>query len=118
MPRQPAWHQRDGILEIEEMSKAEEDQGHAVEHSRDAKAFVSGDETEALLVPVGGEPCIQDPGTRHHLRSLKAGPENSESGREDNVGHSEQQQPKEETGEKHAGSGCCCALTEQADASC
>src|SRR5215469_1942327 len=30
MPRQPAWHQGDGILEIEEMSKAEEDQGHAV----------------------------------------------------------------------------------------
>jgi hypothetical protein len=34
------------------MSKAEEDQGHAVEHSRDAEAFFSGSETEALPVPV------------------------------------------------------------------
>src|SRR5262249_56628370 len=104
--------------EIEEMSKAEEDQRHAVEHSRDAEAFFFRGETEALPVPVSSEPCIQDPGTRHHLRSLKAGPENSERGREDDVGHSEQQQPKQETGKQHAGSGGCCALPEQAYASC
>src|SRR5215472_5688294 len=118
MPWQPAWHQRNGILEIEEMSKAEEDQRHAVEHSRDAEAFFPGDETETLPVPFSGEPCIQDPRTRHHLRSLKAGPENSESGREDDVWHSEQQQPKQETGEQHTGSGGGSALPEQAYASC
>ena len=62
------------------MGHAEGDQGQAVEHPRDAQTSVAGGETEALPVPVSGEPGIQYPGGRHHHRGLAGCPANSTVG--------------------------------------
>ena len=95
------------------MGQAEGDQGQAVEHPRDAQALVAGGETEALPVPVTGEPGVQNPGGRHHHRSRHRRPTRQQSvGREEEVRHSKQQQPNQEIGEQHAGSDGGCALPE------
>src|SRR5881396_3069825 len=74
VPWQPARHQRDGSFEISEMGYAEGDQTQAVKHPRDAQTLVAGGETEALTVPVTGEPRVENPSGRRHPRGVTAGP--------------------------------------------
>ena len=98
------------------MSQAKGDQGQAVKHPRDAHAIVAGGETEALSVPVSREPGIKHPGAATMTAVLQAGPPRIHGGREEDVGHSQHQQPKQEIGEQHAGRDGGCALPEQAQA--
>ncbi len=91
----------------------------ARQYPRDAHTLVAGGETEALPVPVRGEPGIQYPGARQHHSGLTAAkPRTFHSRRVDDAGHSYQQQPEQEKGEQHADSGGGRALPEQADARC
>src|SRR3989449_8914175 len=93
VPGQPARHHRDGSFEISEMGYAEGDQTQAVKHPRDAQTLVAGGETEALTVPVTGEPRVENPSGRRHHRGVTAGPPSNRGSRStDDKRHPKQQQ--------------------------
>jgi hypothetical protein len=100
------------------LANAEGDQGQAEEDSGDAQALVAGGEPKVLAVPLGGEPGVEHPCGCDHDRGFTAAIPGTHSGRAEDAGDSEEQQPEQEKGEQNAGSGGGGALEEQADAGC
>ena len=71
------------------MSNPKRNQGQAIERPRDAQTLVAGGKTEALPVTVAGELDVQNPGGRHHHRSLTGCPSKLHPGIKQEVGHSQ-----------------------------
>src|SRR6266705_4408915 len=112
MPWQPTRHHRSRSLDIGEMRYPERDQGQTVERPRDAQTLVAGGKTEALPVTVAGEPDVQNPGGRHHHRSLTGCPSKLHPGIKQEAGHIQYQEPSEEKADQHTRSDGGSALPE------
>jgi hypothetical protein len=85
MTWQPVGDQRKGIFYVDEMSRAEEDQGQAVERAGNAKAIAADHKAKVVTVPVSGKPCIEDQGSGQNDRKREHGPASCKSGYEKKV---------------------------------